>query len=139
MWLTLNAIVVPLDTSGMKVACGRLREAIKKQPKVKLWSLSYLLGLTPPPLLWSDYVICFLHFFFYNWMVRYVLKLNLSNCGLNLSTTAQMTGGPTLTNESWKLGSGGSKKYDYIWYVEVGVNTKFVLGLPRANQIGLAH
>ena len=36
---------------------------------------------------------------------------------------------PTLTNESWKFGSGALKKYEYIWYMELGVNTKFVLGL----------
>ena len=34
----------------------------------------------------------------------------------HLSKTAQMTDGPTLTNDSWKLGYGGSKKYEYTWY-----------------------
>ena len=28
--------------------------------------------------------------------------------------TAGMTDVPTLTNDSWKLGYGGSKKYEYI-------------------------
>ena len=52
---------------------------------------------------------------------------------------AHMMDGPTLTNESWKMGSQRSKKYEYIWYMELGVNNKFFLGLPRSKQRGVAH
>ena len=45
----------------------------------------------------------------------------------------------TLTNESGMLGSGGSKKYEYMICMELGVYTKFALGLFRAKQIWLAH
>ena len=42
---------------------------------------------------------------------------------VKLEQMVQMTDGPTLTNESWTLGSGGSKKYEYIWYMKLQVKT----------------
>ena len=47
----------------------------------------------------------------------YVIIFVMYNFWLKLSKTAQMTDGPTFTNESWKLGSGGSKSmntYDLL-------------------------
>ena len=33
----------------------------------------------------------------------------------------------------------GSKNFEKIWYIEFGVNTKYVLGLALATQIGLEN
>ena len=32
-----------------------------------------------------------------------------------------------------------ANKSENIWNIKVGVNTRFVLGLPRAKQVGLEH
>ena len=43
------------------------------------------------------------------------------------------------TNFKWEAGSRWSNELENIWNIELGVNTKFVLWLPRAKQIGLEH
>ena len=35
--------------------------------------------------------------------------------------------------------STGSNNFEKMWYMEFGVNTKYVFGLLRAKQIGLEH
>ena len=37
------------------------------------------------------------------------------------------------------MGSKGSNNFEKMWYVEFGVNTKYILGLPQVTQIGLEH
>ena len=39
----------------------------------------------------------------------------------------------------WDVRSTGTNNFENMWYMEFGVNTKYVLGLPSATQIGLEY
>ena len=39
----------------------------------------------------------------------------------------------------WEVRSTGSNKFENMWYMEFGVNTKYALGLPWATKICLEH
>ena len=39
----------------------------------------------------------------------------------------------------WEVRSIGSNNFEMMWYMDFGVNTKYVFGLPLATQIGLEH
>ena len=60
------------------------------------------------------------HMFLYLWNILLIIPpqtppfLNWQVFQLDLSKTYEFTSGPTLTYESWKLGSGASNKYEYI-------------------------
>ena len=61
----------------------------------------------------------------------------MHNFMLNLIKTAGMTDVPTFSNKMWKLGSGGSNKYEYIWCMELGMSKKLGLGLSKAMVSGI--
>ena len=43
------------------------------------------------------------------------------------------------TKKMWEARSTCSNKVKFVWHLEFGVNTKLVLGFPRAKQVGLEH